>query len=78
MEIRGNKAEGLLRIRAGRGYGGFERRPKPPAGSRDRGTARIRALKVMARTGVDFDDVFLALLAREHGGAVVSFDRDFK
>ena len=36
------------------------------------------ALKVMARTGVDFDDVFLALLARENGGAVALFDRDFK
>jgi len=36
------------------------------------------ALKEMARTGVDFDDAFLTLLAREHGGAVASFDRDFK
>jgi len=36
------------------------------------------ALKEMSRTGVDVDDAFLALLAREHGGAVASFDRDFK
>ena len=35
-------------------------------------------LKEMARTGVDFDDAFLALLARENGGAVASFDRDFE
>ncbi len=36
------------------------------------------ALKEMARTGADFDDAFLVLLAREHAGAVASFDRDFK
>ena len=36
------------------------------------------ALEAMARTGVDFDDAFLALLVRENGGAVASFDRDFE
>ena len=36
------------------------------------------ALKEMSRTGVDVDDAFLALLAREHAGAVASFDRDFE
>jgi len=36
------------------------------------------ALKKMARTGVDVDDAFLALLTREHAGAVASFDRDFE
>ncbi len=36
------------------------------------------ALEEMARTRMDFDDAFLALSARENGGAVASFDRDFK
>ncbi len=36
------------------------------------------ALRLMAEKNVDFDDAFLALLARENGSTVASFERDFK
>jgi predicted nucleic acid-binding protein len=38
----------------------------------------ITALENMARANVDFLDAFLAETARKEGGAVASFDRDFR
>jgi predicted nucleic acid-binding protein len=38
----------------------------------------IAALDRMATVNVDFLDAFLAEVARREGGAVVSFDRDFR